>query len=57
MIPKHLYRAELRLGRDGFHVAPSLEWVPHGAWADYANSFKAGGYVSFRITAEAEVAT
>ncbi|HYI43210.1 MAG TPA: TonB-dependent receptor, partial [Sphingomicrobium sp.] len=47
VVPKHLYRAELRLGRDAWHVSPSIEWVPSGAWADYANSFKADGYATF----------
>jgi iron complex outermembrane recepter protein len=56
VIPKHLYRAELRLGGERFHIAPGLEWVPRGAWADYANSFKVGGYISLGITAEADVA-
>lgn len=52
VIPKHLYRAELRLGSETLHVAPSLEWLPQGAWADYANSFRSGGYVLLGATAE-----
>ena len=55
VIPRHLYRAELRLGGERLHVSPNLEWVPSGAWADYANSFKVGGYVSLGFTAEAEI--
>jgi iron complex outermembrane receptor protein len=55
VIPKHLYRAELRLGTDTLNVAPSLEWVPQGAWADYANSFRANGYVLIGATAEAQL--
>jgi iron complex outermembrane recepter protein len=55
VIPRHLYRAELRLGTEGFHVAPNLEWVPQGGWADYANSFRAGGYVLAGVTASAAV--
>lgn len=50
VIPKHLYRAELKLGPDRWHVTPSIEWVPTGAWADYANSFKASGYTTFGLS-------
>jgi iron complex outermembrane receptor protein len=50
VIPKHLYRAELRLGSDAWKIAPSLEWVPQGAWADYANSFRSGGYATFGMS-------
>lgn len=55
VIPKHLYRAELRLGTDALHIAPTLEWVPDGAWADYANSFRPDGYALIGATAEAEL--
>lgn len=55
VIPEQLYRAELRLGSEALHVSPNLEWVPRGAWADYANSFRTRGYVQFGATAEAAV--
>jgi iron complex outermembrane receptor protein len=55
VIPKHFYRAQLRLGTDTLNVAPNLEWVPQGAWADYANSFRANGYVLIGATAEAQI--
>ncbi len=55
VIPEQLYRAELRLGSAAFHVAPNVEWVPRGAWADYSNSMRARGYVLFGATGEAEV--
>ncbi len=55
VIPQHQYRAELRLGTDTFDVAPNIEWVPQGGWADYANSFRAGGYVLAGVTASAAV--
>jgi iron complex outermembrane receptor protein len=55
VIPKQLYRAELRLGSDTLNIAPSLEWLPRGAWADYANSFRPDGYVMFGATAEARL--
>lgn len=53
VIPRHLYRAELQLGSETLHVAPSLEWVPEGGWADYRNSFRPDGYVMFGVTAQA----
>jgi iron complex outermembrane receptor protein len=55
VIPEHLYRAELRLGPDGLQLAPNVEWVPEGAYADYANSFRARGYALLGITAEARL--
>lgn len=55
VIPKHLYRAELRLGGNTLNVAPRVEWVPQGAGADYANSFRANGYVLIGATAEAQL--
>lgn len=55
VIPKHLYRAELRLGTERLNVAPNLEWVPRGAWADYANTLRVDGYAALGLTAEAEV--
>jgi iron complex outermembrane receptor protein len=50
VIPKHLYRAELKLGPKAWSISPSLEWVPQGAWADYANSFRADGYTTFNLS-------
>ena len=52
VIPKHLYRAELKLGPDAWTVSPSLEWVPRGAWADYANTVRAPGYALLGAGAE-----
>jgi iron complex outermembrane receptor protein len=55
VIPRHLYRGELRLGPEEWGIAPSIEWVPKGAWADYANTLKVAGYVQVGLTAEARV--
>lgn len=55
VIPEHLYRAELRLGSDALHLSPNVEWVPRGAWVDYANSFHTGGYALLGLSAEARV--
>lgn len=51
VIAPHLYRAALRLGGDRFSVTPNIEWVPRGAWADYANSVRADGYALLGATA------
>lgn len=50
VVPKHVYRAELKLGPDAWSISPSLEWIPQGGWADYANSFRAGGYTTFSLS-------
>jgi iron complex outermembrane receptor protein len=55
VIPKHVYRAELRLGSDALNVAPMVEWVPQGAWADYTNTLRVDGYATLGLTAAAEV--
>ncbi|HEY1146058.1 MAG TPA: TonB-dependent receptor [Allosphingosinicella sp.] len=55
VVPRHLYRAALRLGTDAVSDTPNVEWVPEGAWADYRNRTKAPGYALFGIGAEARV--
>ncbi|MFC3078679.1 TonB-dependent receptor family protein [Phenylobacterium terrae] len=45
VVPEHLYRAELRWEHPaGWWLAPNLEWVPRGAFVDYANTMRAPGY-------------
>lgn len=51
VVPRHVYRAELRLGTDAVHIAPSLEWVPQGAWADYNNTLRTDDYAPVGFTA------
>jgi iron complex outermembrane recepter protein len=55
VIPKQLYRAELRLGTERLNLAPAVEWVPRGAFADYANNLRVGGYATLGLTAEAQL--
>lgn len=55
VIPKHLYRAELRIGSEAANLSPYVEWIPRGAWADYANSFKVKGYATLGATAGAAI--
>ena len=56
VVPRHVYRAELRIGTDALHVAPSLEWVPQGPFADYRNSVRTPGYALVGLTGGARVA-
>jgi iron complex outermembrane recepter protein len=55
VVPRHVLRSEVRLGRDTLHVAPNLEWVPQGAWADYRNTTRTAGYALLGVTAGATV--
>ncbi len=55
VVPKHLYRAQLRLGTERFSIAPTIEWLPQGAYVDYVNSFRPDGYALVGVQAEAEV--
>src|SRR3546814_5702675 len=50
---RHQLRSELRLDAGGFSVTPSVEWIPQGAWADYANTTRAGGYAVANLGATA----
>jgi iron complex outermembrane receptor protein len=56
IVPKHVYRTELRLGGDALHVAPNLEWVPQGPHADYRNKVRTPGYALLGVTGGARVA-
>ncbi len=56
VVPRHVLRSEVRVGSDGLHVAPSVEWVPQGAYADYANTIRARGYALLGASAGATVA-
>ena len=51
VVPEHVYRAELRFGTDRFNVAPVLEWLPDGPYADYANTLQTEGYVLLGVNA------
>ncbi|WP_157073594.1 TonB-dependent receptor family protein [Sphingomonas soli] len=55
VIPRHLFRTELRLGSEALSISPNVEWVPEGPLADYANRFRADGYVLFGTAAQARI--
>lgn len=56
VVPKHVYRAEARIGSDALHVAPNVEWVPDGPFADYRNQVQTPGYALVGVTGGARVA-
>jgi iron complex outermembrane receptor protein len=51
-LPPHVLRTTLSYTRpEGLFVTPVLDWVPQGAWADYANTLRAPAYVKFGLEA------
>jgi iron complex outermembrane receptor protein len=45
-IPVHVLRTTLAYRRpDGLYAAPSLDWVPAGAYVDYAHTLQTPGYL------------
>ncbi|WP_432769377.1 MAG: TonB-dependent receptor [Sphingopyxis sp.] len=56
VVPKHVYRAEARIGSDALHIAPNVEWVPDGPFADYRNLVRTPGYALLGVTGGARVA-
>jgi iron complex outermembrane receptor protein len=55
VVPKHAYRAELRLGSAALHIAPNVEWVPDGPFADYRNQVRTPGYALIGVTGGATI--
>ncbi len=55
VVPRHVYRAELRLGTERMSISPSVEWLPQGAWVDYANSKRGGRYAMLNLGAQAQL--
>ncbi|MGH1569727.1 TonB-dependent receptor domain-containing protein [Methylobacterium sp. P31] len=41
----------------GFHIAPGLDWVPQGAFADHANTLRVPGYALISIEAGIDFAS
>lgn len=51
-IPADVLRTVLRYAHpSGFHIAPSIDWVPQGAFADHADTLKVPGYALFNVEA------
>jgi iron complex outermembrane receptor protein len=55
VVPRHAYRAELRIGGDSLHLAPNLEWVPEGPFADYRNTTRTPGYALVGVSGGARL--
>lgn len=55
VIPEHVYRAELQLSAGPIRLTPNVEWLPRGAWADYANTSRAPAYALLGIGATADL--
>ena len=55
VVPRHVYRGELRLGTERASISPAVEWVPQGAWVDYQNSKRMDGYATLSLGAQAEL--
>ncbi len=56
VVPKHVYRAEARIGTDVLHIAPNVEWAPQGPFADYRNLVRTPGYALLGVTGGARIA-
>ncbi|MFF8801858.1 MULTISPECIES: TonB-dependent receptor family protein [unclassified Methylobacterium] len=51
-VPRDLLRTVLSYRHpSGFHIAPALDWVPQGAFADHANTLKVPGYALVGVQA------
>lgn len=55
VVPRHVLRTEIRFGDDKLHIAPNLEWVPEGAFADYRNRTRPPAYALLGLTAGATI--
>ena len=51
-LPPHVLRTSLTYARpERFFLRPNLDWVPQGAWADYANTLRANSYLKLGLEA------
>jgi iron complex outermembrane recepter protein len=55
VVPKHSYRAELRVGSDTLFLSPNVEWVPTGPFSDYRNLVRTPGYALVGLTGGARL--
>jgi iron complex outermembrane receptor protein len=50
--PRHVLRTTLSYSRpDGFYLAPSIDWVPEGAYVDYMHTLQTPGYLLVGVQA------
>lgn len=51
-IPRNVLRTTVSYNtKDGFYIAPQVDWVPTGAYVDYANTLRAPGYAIIGLQA------
>ena len=51
-IPRHVLRTTVSYNtKEGLYIAPQIDWVPVGAYVDYANTLRAPGYVLIGLQA------
>ncbi|MCO6418862.1 TonB-dependent receptor [Siccirubricoccus sp. KC 17139] len=55
-LPPHVLRSALTYARPEGSITPILDWVPVGAWADYANTLRTNGYFKLGLEAALNVA-
>lgn len=55
VVPRHFFRGELKLGTEKLSISPAVEWLPQGAWVDYANSKRVGDYATLNLGAQAQL--
>ena len=60
-MPPHVYVAALRYKSPapnglGWDIAPKVEWVPDGGYADYANNLEAPGYATLGLEGGVDIA-
>ncbi|MEE8627269.1 MULTISPECIES: TonB-dependent receptor family protein [Methylobacterium] len=54
-LPRDVLRTVLAYTRGSFTLAPSLDWVPTGAFVDHANTLRAPGYALVGLQASVSV--
>lgn len=56
-IPRHVLRTIVSYNtNDGLYIAPQVDWVPSGAYLDYANTVRAPGYALIGLQAGLKMA-
>lgn len=51
-IPPHVLRTAVTYSQPlGFYITPAVDWVPTGAWVDYANTQRVPSYVLLGVQA------
>jgi iron complex outermembrane receptor protein len=54
-LPRDILRTVLTYANGPYTLAPTLDWVPRGAFADHANTLRAPGYALLGLQASASI--